>query len=125
MPNPIQNYDDGLGRVIFEYISDTDRVFNASIRYCYIDDGIATGVLPALGATANLPRQMKMRHLILTSVDERNGRRLKRKVPCNLQDVETYFGQNATPPVLVTVDGEQWAVTGFHGETWRGGEAPT
>src|SRR5882724_11879444 len=120
MPNPIAAYDDGLQHSAFGYITDGGASFNCSIRTAYLDAGVvAGGPLPS-GTPTNKPRALKMRHLILTSVDNNNGKYLVRRVPCGVPDIIRYFGASAAIPGTVTVDGEQFHVTGFHGDSWRG-----
>lgn len=125
MANPIAAYDDGLSKATFLYQSDAGVDWNASIRFCYLDDGIvAGGALPA-GTAVTKPKSIKMRHLILTSVDLRNGRALKRTVPCNPSDITRLFPTGQTGFTVVQVDGENWHVTGWHGESFRNTDLPT
>lgn len=120
MPVPIAAYDDGLTHYTFQYLSDAGVTFSVSIRAAYIDDGtISTPANPAK-TPVDHPKALKPRHLILTSTTSDGGAFLKRKVPCNFDDIENYFPDGQTQPQTVTVDGEVWYVTGYHGETWRG-----
>jgi len=125
MPVPIANYDDGLIHAVFAYQSDAGVLFSASIRFCYLDDNVVAGGALPKGTPVNKPKALKLRHLILTSKQNANGRTLKRRVPCNKSDVATYFPPGATAASTVTVDGEDFFVSGYHGETWRGSQAPT
>jgi hypothetical protein len=120
MPNPIVAYDDGLQHSVFHYVTDANVTFNVSIRTAYIDDGVTVTVPQPPHTPVNKPKALKPRHLILTSKDGNNGKYLVRRVPCNVGDIGFYFGPGKTIPATVTVDGEQFLVTGFHGESWRG-----
>lgn len=120
MPNPINAFDDGLTHSVFTYTTDANNPFKCSIRACYIDDGVVQGPALAARTPTNKPKRLKMRHLILTSVDLNNGKALIRRVPCNITDIENYFGTGKTIPAQKTVDGEAFLVTGFVGETWHG-----
>lgn len=120
MPNPITTYDDGMQHSTFPYLTDANVRFNVSCRTAYIDAGLINGVANPPHTPANKPKALKPRHLILTSSDGNNGKFLVRRVPCNVGDIGFYFGPGKTVPGTINIDGENFLVTGFHGETWRG-----
>jgi len=70
---------------VFAYDSDTGNVWNASIRDCYLEDGIVAGGFPRCAVTR--PKGYQSAAIDAAGQAEKTIRALKRTVPCNLADI--------------------------------------
>jgi hypothetical protein len=111
-------FDDGLTHTTFDYVSDNGTTYAGSIRAAYIALGVTSGTSPAASSNKK-PKNLTMRHIFWQAVTAVNGRYARRKVPCNIADIQLNFAPGAAP-AATTMDAVAFKPKGFRGESRRG-----